>query len=59
VGHGTLAASAGPRTSFSVRLNAASRARLRRVGHLDVHIEVTASAPGSRVSTGVSAHVTR
>jgi hypothetical protein len=59
VGHGTLAAAAGPRTSFSVRLNSASRARLRRAGHLDLQIEVTASAPGSRVSTGASAHVTR
>jgi hypothetical protein len=59
VGHRTLTAAAGPRTSFSVRLDAASRARLRRAGRLDLRIEVIASAPGTRVSSGVSARVTR
>jgi hypothetical protein len=58
-GHRALTAGAGARTSFSVRLNPASRARLRRAGHLDLRIEVTASAPGTRVSTATSARVTR
>jgi hypothetical protein len=58
VGHGTLTAAAGPRTSFSVLVDRASRARLRRAGHLDLRIEVSASAPGTHVSTGISARVT-
>jgi len=59
VGHGTLAAAAGARTSFSVRVDRATRARLQRVGHLDLQIEVTASAPGTHVSASTSARVTR
>jgi hypothetical protein len=59
VGHRALTASAGARTSFSVRLDHPSPARLRRVGHLDLRVEVTASGPGSRVSAGTSARVTR
>jgi hypothetical protein len=59
VGHRTLTAAAAARTSFSVRLDAASRSRLRRAGRLDLRIEVIASAPGTRVSSGVSARVTR
>lgn len=59
VGRGTLTASASARTSFSVRLDAASRARLRRTGHLDLRIEVSASAPGAHVSASTSARVTR
>jgi hypothetical protein len=58
VGHRTLTAASGRRTSFSVRLDGASRARLSRVGHIDLQIEVIASAPGTRVSTGTSARVT-
>jgi hypothetical protein len=59
VGRGTLAAATGARTSFSVRVDRASRARLQRVGHLDLQIEVTASAPGTHVSASTSARVTR
>jgi hypothetical protein len=59
VGRATLIASAGARTSFSVRVDRANRARLRRVGHLDLRVDVTASAPGTRVSTGTTARVTR
>ena len=59
VGHAALTAGAGARTSFSVRLDRASRARLQRAGHLDLRIDVTASAPGTRVSTGTSARVSR
>jgi len=59
VGHDSLTASAAARTSFFVRLNEASRARLRRTGRLDLRIEVTASAPGTRVSASTSARVTR
>ena len=59
IGRGTLVAAAGARTSFSVRVDRASRARLRRVGHLDLQIEVTASAPGTHVSASTSARVTR
>jgi hypothetical protein len=58
-GHVAVTASAGARTSFSVRVDRASRARLRRVGHLDLRVDVTATAPGTRVSTGTSARVTR
>jgi hypothetical protein len=59
VGHRTLTASAGGRTRFSVRVDRASRARLRRAGHLDLRVDVTASAPGTRVSTGATARVIR
>jgi hypothetical protein len=59
VGHRTLTAVAGARTRFSVRVDRASRARLQRVGHLDLQIEVTASAPGTHVSASTSARVTR
>jgi hypothetical protein len=59
VGHRTLTAASGPRTSFSVRLNPSSRARLRRAGHLDLKIDASASGPGTRVSTGTTARVTR
>jgi hypothetical protein len=59
VGHSTLTTAAGARTSFSVRVDRASRARLRRVGHLDLRVEVTASAPGTHVSAGTGARVTR
>jgi hypothetical protein len=59
VGHTTLTASAGARTSFSARVDRASRARLRRAGHLDLRVDVTASAPGTRVSTSTTARVTR
>ena len=59
VGRTTLTASAGARTSFSVRVDRASRARLRRAGHLDLRVDVTASAPGTRVSTGSTARVIR
>jgi hypothetical protein len=59
VGHGTLTASAGARTSFSVRVDRVSRARLQRAGHLDLRVDVTATAPGTQVSTGTSARVTR
>ena len=59
VGHRTLTTAAGARTSFSVRVDRASRARLRRVGHLDLRIDATATAPGIRVSTGTVARVTR
>ena len=58
VGRRTATATGG-RTDFSVRLDRASRARLRRVGHLDLRIEVTAAGPGTRVSTATSARVTR
>jgi hypothetical protein len=54
-----VTAAASPRTRFSVRLDRASRARLRRVGHLDLRIEVTASGAGTRVSTSTTARVTR
>jgi hypothetical protein len=59
VGLARLTASAGARTSLSVRLDQASRARLRRAGHLDLRVDVTASGPGTRVSTGTTARVTR
>jgi hypothetical protein len=59
IGHRTLTAAPGPRTSFSVRLNPASRAHLRRVGHLDLKIDASASGAGTRVSTGTTARVTR
>ena len=59
VGSRRLTAAAGARTSFSVRVNRASRARLARVGHLDLRIDVTASAPGTQVSAGTGARVTR
>ncbi|MEA2274485.1 MAG: hypothetical protein QOI98_3193 [Solirubrobacteraceae bacterium] len=58
VGHGTLTATAGARTSFAVRIDRASRARLQRVGHLDLRVEVTASAPGAHVSASTGARVT-
>jgi hypothetical protein len=58
-GSRTVTAAASARTRFSVRLDRASRARLRRVGHLDVRIEVTASGAGTRVSTSTTARVTR
>jgi hypothetical protein len=59
IGRRTLTTSARARTRFSVRLDRASRARLRRVGHLDVQVQATVSGPGTRVSTGRSARVTR
>jgi|SRR5215218_3928425 len=59
VGRRTLTAGSGARTRFSVRLDRASRARLRRVGHLDVSVEGMATAPGTRVSNSTSARVTR
>ncbi|MDQ1725027.1 MAG: hypothetical protein QOG52_2055 [Frankiaceae bacterium] len=58
-GHGTLTASAGARTSFSVGLTQSSRARLQRTGHLYLRVAVTASGPGAQVSTSTSARVTR
>lgn len=59
VGQSTLTAAAAERTSFSVRLNRASRALLRRVGYLDLRIEVTASASSTRVSNAITARVAR
>jgi len=59
VGHRTLTAAAGARTRFSVRLDRPSRARLQRVGHLDLWIDVQASGPGGDVSTGTGTRVTR
>jgi hypothetical protein len=58
-GRRTVTAAAGARTRFSVRLDRSSRARLRRVGHLDVRIEASASGAGTRVSTSTTARVTR
>ena len=58
VGHSTVT-SAGTRTRFSVRLNRASRARLRRVGHLDLKVEASTSGPGTSLYTAVTARVTR
>lgn len=58
VGRRTVTATGG-RTRFSVRVDRASRARLRRVGHLDLRVEVSAAGPGTRVSTATSARVTR
>jgi hypothetical protein len=58
-GRRTVTAAASGRTRFSVRLDRASRARLRRAGHLDVRVDVTASGAGTRVSTGTTARVTR
>jgi hypothetical protein len=59
VGHRTLTAAAGGRTRFSVRLDRASRARLRRVGHLDLKVEVSTSGPGTHLSVATTARVTR
>jgi acyl dehydratase len=58
VGHRTVVA-AGGRTRFSVRVDRASRARLRRMGHLDLRIDATAGGAGARVSTSTTARVTR
>jgi len=58
-GSRTVTAAASARTRFSVRLDRASRARLRRVGHLDVRIDVAASGAGTHVSTSTTARVTR
>jgi hypothetical protein len=58
VGHRRVIARGG-RTSFSVRIDRASRGRLRRVGHLDLQVEVGASGPGTNVSTSRSARVIR
>jgi hypothetical protein len=58
-GRRTVTAAGSARTRFAVRVDRASRARLRRVGHLDLRIEVTASGAGTRVSTSITARVTR
>jgi hypothetical protein len=58
VGRRTVTATGG-RTGFSVRLERASRARLRRVGHLDLTVEVSAAGPGAHVAAATSTRVTR
>jgi hypothetical protein len=58
IGRGSGTSAAG-RTSFSVRVNRASRARLRRVGHLDVLVDVSVSGPNVFGSAGTTARVTR
>jgi hypothetical protein len=59
VGRRTMTAAAAGRTSFSVRVDRASRARLRRAGHLDVYVKASVSTPNLSGSTGTTARVVR
>jgi hypothetical protein len=58
IGRRTGTAAAG-RTRFSVRVDRASRARLRRVGHLNVSVDVVVAGPNIFGTAGTTARVIR